>query len=160
MAKRFLVLSDDDLDIRTKKNKNENTLKAERKADKAFTNFLIAMGVPETDVDLAYWNYTEPELDKYLAKFWFSARKSTIDTTANSEEDPDKKQQLYKANTLRNFQYSINRILKTKGHLYDITDKKTTSFTKSQRAFNDAIKELKAEGKGDVDSYPEIIEEG
>ena len=32
--------------------------------------------------------------------------------------------------------------------------------TKSQQVFSDAIKELKAEGKADVDSYPEIEEQG
>ena len=31
---------------------------------------------------------------------------------------------------------------------------------KYQQAFHDAIKELKAEGKADVDSYPEIEDEG
>ena len=67
---------------------------------------------------------------------------------------------MYKANTLRNFRYGLNRILKTKGHLYDICDKKTASFTKFQQAFNDAIKELKREGKAEVESYPEIEEEG
>ena len=70
------------------------------------------------------------------------------------------KQHLYKANSLRNFCYGLNRILQNKGHLYDISDKKTASFQKSQQAFNDAIKELKSEGKGDVKSYPEIVEEG
>ena len=156
MAKRFLVLSDEDLDIKTKRNKNENTLRAEKKADKAFTNFLIAMGLPEDGLE--YWNFTEPELDNYLAKFWFSARKTSSE---NSQEcDNDKKEHLYKANSLRNVQYSLNRILKNKGHLYDIADKRTTSFQQSQQAFNDAIKELKAEGKGDVESYPEIEEEG
>ena len=44
--------------------------------------------------------------------------------------------------------------------MYDITEKKTASFQKSQQAFNDAIKELKAHDKGDVESYPEIEEEG
>ena len=67
---------------------------------------------------------------------------------------------MYKANSLRNFRYSLNRILRTKGHLYDITSKKTTSFQKSQQAFIDAIKELKENGKADVDSYPEIEEQG
>ena len=54
----------------------------------------------------------------------------------------------------------LNRILNSKGHLYDITDKKTASFKKSQQSFTDAIKELKANGKGDVESYPEIQESG
>ena len=70
------------------------------------------------------------------------------------------KEQLYKANSLKNFSYSLNHILKTKGHLYDITDKKTASFQISQQAFADAIKELKTNEKGGVESYPEIKESG
>ena len=70
------------------------------------------------------------------------------------------KEHLYKVNSLHNFHYGLNRILKSKGHLYDIPDKHTTSVLKSQQVFSDAIKELKAEGKADVDSYPEIEEEG
>ena len=153
-------MDDKDLEFKTKKAKNENTEKTEKRANKAFTNFLIVMGCPPDKTD--YWNFTEPELDSYLAKFWFGSRKDICegDTVTNEEEDPQQKNRMYKANTLKNFPYGINRILKTKGHLYDITDKKTASFTKSQQAFNDAIKELKTEGKADVNSYPEIEEEG
>ena len=115
----------------------------------------MALGVPEEKTN--YWNFTEPELENYLAKFWFEARKDIYGDKDN--DDPDIKDRMYKANSLRNFRYRLNHILKTKGHLYDITDR-TTSFLKSQQAFSDAIKELKAEGKADVDSYPEIEEEG
>ena len=38
--------------------------------------------------------------------------------------------------------------------------RKLPLFVKSQQAFNNAIKEVKAEGKTDIDSYPEITEEG
>ena len=157
--KRFIVLDDEELEQKTKKCKNYNTEKSEARADSAFRKFLMAMDVPEDKTD--YWNYTEPELDNFLAKFWFGARKGICDEENESqEEDPQLKQRLYKANTLRNFRYGLNRILKNKGHLYDIASKNTASFMKSQQAFTDAIKELKSEGKGDVDSYPEIEEEG
>ena len=159
MAKRFVVMDDEELLVKTKKCKNENTEKSERRADRAFTNFLIATGCPKEETD--YWNFTEPELDSYLAKFWFGARKDICeDNPATAEDDPELKSRLYKANTLKNFRYGLNRILKTKGHLCNITDKKTASFQKSQQAFVDAIKELKSEGKGDVESYPEIHEAG
>ena len=156
MAKRFIVMSDEDLELKSQKSKNENTVKAERKAHKAFTNFLIVMGVQEENCD--YWHFTEPELDGYLSKFWFGVHKAPAEDS--QDDDPELKQQLYKANSLRNFRYGLNRILKTKGHLYDITSKSTTSFQKSQQAFTDVIKELKSEGKGDVKSYPEIEEKG
>ena len=157
--KHFVVLDDYKLNQKTKICKNDNTEKSERRAHSAFTKFLVAMGVPEEQTD--YWNFTEPELDNYLAKFWFGARKDICDDDSqDTEEDPELKQWLYKANTLRNFRYGLNRILRSKGHLYDITDKKTSSFIKSQQAFGDAIKEFKAEGKADIDSYPEIEDEG
>ena len=47
----------------------------------------------------------------------------------------------------------------TQGQRASVWHKKTASFTKSQQAFTDAIIELKAQGKPDVDSYPEIIKE-
>ena len=159
MAKRFVIINDEELASKSKKAKNENTVRTEKRADKAFTNFLMEMGVPEQNCD--YWNYEEPELDTYLAKFWFGARKQDDENSQEQDSsDPELKKNMYKATTLRNMRYGLNRILKNKGHLYDITDKKTASFTKSQQAFNDAIKELKSEGKGDVSSYPEIEEEG
>ena len=158
MAKRFILMSDDDLESKSKKCKNFNTLKSERKADKAFRKFLVAMGVKEDQTD--YWNYEEPELDKFLAKFWFGARKDICDDDDSQDINTEPKDRLYKATSLRSFRYGLNRVLKGRGHLYDITDKKTASFQKSQQAFIDAIKELKSEGKGDIEPYPEIEEEG
>ena len=151
-------MDDEQLEIKTKLCKNDNTRKIERCAHKAFTKFLITMGVPEDNTD--YWNFTEPELDNYLAKFWFGACKDICEDEDDSQQDPDMKERMYKANSLRNFRYGLNCILKSKGHLYDITDKKIASFLKSQQAFTNAIKELKAEGKADVESCPEILEQG
>ena len=160
--KRFLVLNSDEIEAKSKKSKNINTDKCERKADRAFTNFLIALGKDESD--LKYWFYDEITLDDCLAKFWFGARKNICEDSPSDEEDagndPELKSRMYSANTLKSFRYGINRILKEKGHLYDIIDKKTASFTKSQKAFSDALKELKSEGKAEVHSYPEIHETG
>ena len=157
MVKCFLSMTDEELEEKSKKCRNHNTMKAEEHADKAFRTFLVWNGCDENNTD--YWNFDEPTLDKYLSKFWFYTRKNTTNPDSQ-EEDPEIKEQLYKANSLKNFHYSLNRILKTKGHLYDITNKKTASFHKSQQAFADAIKELKANRKGDVESYPEIEESG
>ena len=158
MSKRFLVLDDSELQEKTKKSKNSNTDKSERRADNAFKKFLVALGYEEDDTE--YWFFDEPTLDDCLAKFWFGARKDICEEDSDSENDPQMRQRMYSANTLKNFRYGLNRILKSKGHLFDIIDKKTASFTKSQKAFADAIKELKSEGKGEVHSYPEIEEEG
>ena len=151
-------MTDDELELKSKKCKNDNTIKSERKADKAFTKFLIAMGVDPDKTD--YWNYDEPSLDSYLAKFWFGVRKDVTENSQDADDDPELKDRLYKANSLRSFWYGLNRILKQRSHLYDITDKRTASFQKSQQVFIDAIKELKSEGKGDIKSFPEITETG
>ena len=71
----------------------------------------------------------------------------------------EKMDKLYSTNTLPSFRYSLNRILKHKGHLYDITTK-GTSFMKSDEAFKVALKELKEQGKAEVHSHPEICKDG
>ena len=157
MAKRFLCIKDDALEDKIKCSKNQNTEKSEKRAHRAFTKFLIAMGCEEDATD--YWNFSERDLDKYLSKFWLGACKDICEDNFD-EKDTEMKDRMYKANSLRNFRYGLNHILKSKGHLYDITDKRTASFAKSQQAFQDTIKKLKSEGKGDVDSYPEIEEDG
>ena len=80
--------------------------------------------------------------------------------TCNGEDSQDSTVESKDRLSLRSFRYGLNQILKTCGHLYNITNKRTASFQKCQQAFIDALKELKSEGKGDVDSYPEIEEQG
>ena len=157
MAKRFLILDDSELEAKTKKQKNANTEKCERRAKKVFTNFLMAYGKGDDECD--FWNYDEGILDIFLAKFWFGARKDLCEESQEFE-DNDKKDRFYSANTLKNFRYGLNRILKKEGRQFDITDKKNPSFQKSQAAFSDAIKELKKEGKAEVKSKEEIVELG
>ena len=157
-TKHFLVINSYELEERSKKAKNSNTDKAEKRADQAFRKFLIALGKQEEDTE--YWYYDEPTLDECLARFWFGARKDICEDQDYDEEDPEIKNRMYSANTLKAFRYGLNRVLKSKGQLYDIIDRKTASFTRSQKAFCDALKELKAEGKEEVHSYAEIQEEG
>ena len=66
---------------------------------------------------------------------------------------------MYSANTMRSLHYALNRILKFKGHEYDIMNKHSLSFKKSQQTFLDSQKELKALGKGEIHSIPEITED-
>ena len=126
-------------------------MKSDKKADRAFRRSLVLNGCADTE----YWLFDKPELDNYLAKFWLCVRKEDSDSKESETEDPDKIGNKYSANTLRNFRYALNRILCSKGHLYNITEK-GTSFLKSNEAFKVAIKELKKEGKAEVKSYPEI----
>ena len=151
-----LIISDEDLQRRLLGGKNINTINCEKKADKAFRQFLESNGCTNSD----YWYFEEPELDNYLAKFWLCICKDDhSDSEDSGPEDPEKRDQKYSANTLQNFQYALNRILRTKGHLYNITEK-GTSFIKSNEAFKVAIKDLNKEGKAEVKSYPEITEDG
>ena len=93
------MLSDDALDSKLQAGKNSNTEKSEKKAHKAFVNFLKQNGPTNLD----YWYFEEPGLDKYLTKFWLGVRKSDIEDASDNEDDMDKKDRLYSANTLHSF---------------------------------------------------------
>ena len=153
---KFVIYSDAEIKAKQEARKNRNTTKTEERADRAFRRFLSQCG----ETDLNYWNYTEPDLDAYLSKFWFGARKDPDSDYKSDNEDPERKQLMYSANTMKNFRYALNRILKFKGHEYDIMNKHSLSFKKSQQAFLDSQKELKALGKAEVHSAPEITEQG
>ena len=60
-----LIITDNELERRLIGGKNINIVKCEKKADKAFRQFLLANGCNDTE----YWCFEEPELDNYLAKF-------------------------------------------------------------------------------------------
>ena len=162
MAKkeRFLILDDEELAKKAKTCKNKNTERSEKRANTAFTKFLEACG--EEGDQLQYWTLPEDELDGYLAKFWFGARKDGTDFSDEEdfEDDPNLNEQCYSANTLKNFWYALNRIIKEKGNLPDLIDKSSICFKKSQKAFSDAVKELKSQGKAEVKSKLEITDEG
>ena len=163
MAKRHIIFSDEELEEKSKKQKNKNTQKSEITATNAFQKFLLAAGVDEANID--FWNYSEEDLDKFLAKFWFGGRKIDLTEENSDEEDFENSDKnathpMYLANTLINFQYGLNRVCKSKGHQHDIHAKDSSGFKKSKEAFTNALKELKKEGKGDIKSHPEIVEEG
>ena len=91
---------------------------------------------------------------------WFGARKDPDSDYESDPDDPQKKKLMYSANTMKNFGYALNHILKNKGHLYDIMSKNTLSFKKSQQAFADSQKELKELRKAQIHSALKITEEG
>ena len=153
---RCVVFSDEKLQRKQEAGKNKNTTKTEERANQAFQKFLRQCG--ESNVD--YWFYEEPELDNYLSKFYFGARKDADSDFETDSEDPERQELMYSANTMRSFRYALSRILQSKGHEYDIMHKNSLSFKKSQQAFLDSQKELKALGKAQIKSAPEITEEG
>ena len=97
-----------------------------------------------------YYFFEERELCEWLSKFWFGAR--TVPDKNNDEGE------MHSVNTLRNFKYALNRILKKHGHAYDIT--KSPEFKFAMDSFDNAVKELKENGKGYVKSAAEITEDG
>ena len=153
---KFVVYSDEEIKRKQEAGKNRNTTKTEEHADQSFCRFLSQC----REEDLQYWNYSESDLDAYLSKFWFGARKDPDSDYESDENNPDHKELMYRANTMKNFRYALNCILKFKGHEYDIMNKHSLSFKQSQQAFLDSQKELKALGKAEVHSAPEITEQG
>ena len=64
-----VVYDDEQISVKKRKSENQNTLKSEERAHHAFTRFLTQCNVDSED----YWCFTEPELEKYLAKFYLGA---------------------------------------------------------------------------------------
>ena len=153
---RFVLYSEEELQNKHEASRNYNTTKCEDRANAAFQKFLQQGG----KTDMEYWLYKEDELDLMLEKFWFGARKDPGDDYQSDSEDVQKVGLMHSANTMRNFRYALNRILKNKGHLYDIISPSSLSFKRSQKAFNASQKELKELGKAAVTSAPEITEDG
>ncbi len=120
---------------------NKQTKTKEKTAVEQFTAYLEWCEEPEKN----FWEFPVEKLDDYLATFWFNVR--------------TQKCELYKGKSLKGIRYSLNRALKEKGLKYDITSK-NSPFTKSLKAFEDAKKELKKEGKGFVNHRPEIPPKG
>ena len=99
-------------------------------------------------------------MDNYLCKFWFGARKDPDKDFESDSDDPEKQELMFLANIMHSFRYSLSRILRSKGHEYEIMHKSSLSFKKSQQAFMDSQKELKSLGKAEIKSTPEIAEKG
>ena len=155
-SNRFVLYSEDELKSKHDASINKNTKHSEERANTSFRKFLAQVG--KTDLD--YWLYEEDELDIMLEKFWFGARKDPDTDYQSDNDDSQKTKLMYSASTMRNFRYSLNRILKSKGHLYDIINQQSLSFRHSQNAFIASQKELKQLGKAQVHSATEITEEG
>jgi hypothetical protein len=134
---RFQQISDEDLKIRQDSLKNNNTTKNEKKAEGIFKEYFIQIGEEDN-----FYEFSEEKLDKHLAKFWFAAR----------TKDGHK----YKVGSLQTIRYSLNRALKSFGHKFDITKRECTAFTSSIKAYEDATKELKQEGKGFTKNHEAI----
>ena len=92
--KQFKLISYEEMLAKQHELQNKNSIKNEKKAEKACKEYLHA--ADEDNVDL--FTYTEAELDRHLAKFWFAA------STQKGEH--------YRVSSLDNIRHSINRALK------------------------------------------------
>ena len=86
-VQEHVVYDEDTISLKRKKSENQNTVKSEERANRAFQRFLSQCNVDSTE----YWFYTEPELDNYLAKFYLGARKFASETDPTFQKDPDQK---------------------------------------------------------------------
>ena len=92
--KRFKLHTDDELKQKQLDLQNKNSLKNEKKAERAFMEYLHEVG--ETDNN--FYCFTEEQLDYHLSKFWFAARTEKGD--------------YYRVSSLENMRHSLNRALK------------------------------------------------
>ena len=126
---------------------NKNTKKGERTAQKQFMEYLKEIGCIQTQ----FWEFDDCELDRHLSTFWFAARQEKVDPTTGEAKK-------YKVQTLKSTRHALKRFLIEQGKKFDITT--DPKFRKSQIAFEDACKELKAQGYGYIVPTREISPSG
>ena len=137
LAKRYKKVTNSDILKKEEEYKNANSAANERKAVK---NFKMYLQFNEKDTD--FFNFEEPELDEWLGKFYLGTR--------------TEKGEYYSSGSLHTLRYGLNRALQQFGHAFDITDKKSSSFRGSNKAFELAMEEIKNAGKGHRKATPEI----
>ena len=138
--KHFKIMTNAELKAKQQELENKNSLKADKRANKAFRLFLCQANAESEE----YQFFEELELVNQLSKFWCGA------CTADEE--------YYSVNSLKSFNYGINRVLKKHGHAFDIM--KSPGFAKCMKDFDLACLKLKQQGKGFVKNYIEIEDEG
>ena len=139
---RFVLYNDEEIRQNNEAQANKNSIKNEEKAVRCFKLFLNANQVEDNDI----LQYSDEDLDGWLAKFYWGAR------TEKGEK--------YSASTMTTMRYGLNRYLQKNGKAYDITKKEHKAFVKSINSFENMMRDLKKSGKGNVNNTPEICPEG
>ena len=103
-------------------------------------NFKLFLEFNNQDPD--FFNYTEPQLDEWLGKFYLGTR--------------IEKGEYYTSGSLHTIRYGLNKPLQEIRHQFDITDKKYSSSVSLNKAFEIALKEIQNASKGHCKSTPEI----
>ena len=127
----------------------KNTVNADRKWESVFKEFLRA-----SDMDEDFYAFDEKTLNEWLSRLWFQARQKQTKQEMLANEAGKR----YRANSLKSMRYAINRLLSKHENRFDIIA--SDKFVECQRAFDDAIKELKQLGYGYVVSHVEILNSG
>ncbi|XP_033724872.1 uncharacterized protein LOC117314856 [Pecten maximus] len=117
-----------------------NTVRATVSGAKMFSKYLNEKGHPDK-----FEEFTVEELNDQLSHFYHDVR--------------SKGGKLYKTTTLDNLRHAINRYLKLPPHSRDLDIIKDSVFAVANQSFNDARKELRAAGKGNIEHYQYICEE-
>lgn len=94
---RFVDYEEEQIDEIQEEQKNNNTMKSDKKCEKIFMDYLQAMWHTKVD-NFEYWNYPTELLDKILRKFWFAVRQKSKD--------------YYTVSSLKHLRYAPNRCLK------------------------------------------------
>lgn len=141
---RFAVYTEHQFEEKREEQKKKNTIKADRKTEKVFLEYLKENHAERVQNNFEYWTYDTELLDSILCRYWFEAR--------------TQQGNYYNINSLKGLLYGLNRNLQRHGVNLDLTT--SDCFIRSQRCFEDAKKELKQIGKAVVKHYDEIKPKG
>ena len=143
--KRFKEFTDEEVTAKRLKVQKKNTLKSNLSTTNQLQAFLGQLS-ENTD----FWTFLPEKLDNILGRFWFSARQTKTDKEGNEKK--------YTVQSLHSLRYGLKRVLKEKKYPHNIIT--SDLFSNSQQLFEDACRELKSEGLGSVQHYPEIKPSG
>ena len=129
--KHFRIFTNEELKEKQYSVQNENTFRQDKKVNHVFKEFLREAGTSSKEYTL----FEEPELNDWLKKFWFAARKKRKDS-----EDGQYSVNSLQYKTVFKVSNTDLTVLKKMGHEYDIT--KGPSFQGAMDVFKDACTEL------------------
>ena len=143
--RRFQEYSEEEIEVKRCKVQKKNTLKSDISAANQLQAYLR-----QTKQSEDFWTFEPEYLDKILGKFWFSACQTKL-----NDKGEEKK---YTVQSLKSLRYGIKHVLKEKKYKFNILT--SDAFAESQQLFEDACRELKSEGLGKINHYPEIKPRG
>lgn len=137
---RFGIATEEEIIVKKANINAKNTLKSNKKSAKQLRDYLV-----EKKMNTKFETMSDKELNDVLAHFYINTRR------INGEK--------YKVSSIENFRHSLNRYLQSPpvGRKIDVI--KDQAFREANLSYRAAIKELKQEGKGNVQHFPTINED-